>query len=81
MPRRLVGKDAPALGASLSSQFPNTEVASFSNRQLLLRSNFSYSKHYRTGNAETLSKRYDQARIGTSQNLVTTAAGTDSIFQ
>ena len=48
------GKDAPSFGgerrhqgASLTFQFPNTEQASFPNCQLLLKSNFSYSKHYR----------------------------------
>ena len=39
------------LGASLPLQLSDTEGASFPNSQLLLRSNFSYSKHYRHWNA------------------------------
>ena len=46
MPRRLVWKDA-TWGASLTFQFTNTDEVSFPKSQLLLRINFSCSKHYR----------------------------------
>ena len=60
---------------------PNKEEASFSNGQLLLGSNFSYSKQYRHWKCLNIIQiLYPSRRTGTAQNLVALAS-LDSIFQ